>query len=103
MINMKDTKKEMTIEELEKELAEVTSKKQLITEQLEKKKQDEEDRRVAQLALDKEKRKKEVDEAYENYITLADAYARDYGSCSTVTSNTYSLNSILNDPWAWWL
>ena len=100
---MKDVKREMTIEELEKEYVKITEERQNIERALKQKKQDEEDRRVTQLALDKEKRKKELDEAYENYIALANAYARDYGSYSIVTSNTLSSNSLLHDPWAWWL
>ena len=100
---MKDTKKEMTIEELEKECARITLEKERIEETLKKKKQDEEDRRVAQLALDKEQRKKEVDEAYNNYCTLVNAYVRDYGSYSMTTTNTVDSSSYFHNPWAWWL
>ena len=96
-------KREMTIEELKKELAELTTKKKCIEEQIEKKKQDVEERRMAQLALDKEKRKKEMDEAYDNYCTLVNAYIRDYGNYSVTTTNSTYTNDSLNNPWAWWL
>ena len=99
---MKDIKGEMTIEELEKEYVKITEKRQNIEKVLKQKKQDEEDRRVAQLVVDKEKRKKEVDEAYDNYCTLVNAYIRDYGSYSTVTSNSIDSKYLLNNPWAWW-
>lgn len=98
---MKDTKREMTIEELEKEYAKITEERQNIEKALKQKKQEEEDRKVVQLALEKEKRKKEVDEAFDNYRTLINAYLRDYGSYSTTTSTSDS-SYLLNNPWAWW-
>ncbi len=97
-----DAKKEMTIEELEKEYAELSKEKHLIEEELKKKKQEEENRRVAQLAIDKEKRKKEVDEAFENYMTLIDKYLRDYGEYTTVSNNSINSSYLINNPWAWW-
>lgn len=100
---MKDTKREMTIEELEKEYAKITEERQNIEKTLKQKKQDEEEHRIAQLALEKEKRKKEVDEALNNYHTLVNAYIRDYGSYSTTTSVTTDSNYLLNNPWAWWM
>ena len=100
---MENTKREMTIEELEKEYAEITKEYQLIEEELKKKKQEEKDRKTAQLAADQEKRKKEVDEAFEKYYTLIKEYIRDYGSYSTMTSNTVDSKYLLGNPWAWWL
>ena len=75
--------KDLTIEELEKQYAEITEQYKTIGEQLQQKKQDEEDRRKAQLALEQEKRKKEVDEALDKYYALLDAYIKDYGRYST--------------------
>lgn len=102
MINMENTKREMTIEELEKEYAKITEERQNLEKVLKQKKQDEEDRKIAQLAFEKEKRKKEVDEAFEKYYTLIKEYVRDYGSYSTTTSNTVDSKYLLNNPWAWW-
>lgn len=100
---MMEAKKEMTIEELEKEYTKLIKEKQLVKEELKKKKQEEEDRRIAQLAIDKEKRKKEVDEAFENYMMLIDKYLHDYGEYTTVSNNSINSSYLINNPWAWWL
>ena len=84
--------KEMTIEELEKTYAELTKEKRFVEEELQKKKQ-----------ADKEKRKKEVDEAYENYMALISEYLRDYGEYTTVSNNSINSSYLINNPWAWWL
>lgn len=99
---MKDTKREMTIEELEKEYAKITEERLNIEKILKQKKQEEEDRKVAQLTLEKERRKKEVDEALDNYRTLANAYIRDYGSYSTITTSSDSTH-LLDNLWPWWV
>ena len=65
--------KELTIEELE---AEYTH----LGEKIKQRKQDEADRKRAELALAKETRKKELDEAKERYYELLHAYLRDYHS-----------------------
>jgi hypothetical protein len=98
---MKDTKREMTIEELEKEYTKITEERQNIEKVLKQKKQDEEARRTAQLALDKEKRRKEIEEAYDNYITLVNTYVRDYGSYSTITSTSNDLGRLFSNFWEW--
>jgi len=46
----------------------------------EKQKKEAEERKKAQLLLDQETRKKELDEAYDNYHTLLTAYIKDYGT-----------------------
>jgi DNA repair exonuclease SbcCD ATPase subunit len=99
---MKDTKREMTIEELEEKYAKITEECQNIEKILRQKKQEEKDRRIAQLALEKERRKKEVDEALDNYRTLAGAYIHDYGSYSTITTSSNS-NHLLDNLWPWWI
>lgn len=99
---MENKNKEMTIEELETLYNKMTEEQKSLKEELKKRKQEEEDRRVAQLALDKEKRKKEVDEAFDNYRTLINAYIRDYGSYVTITSTSDS-KYLLDNPWAWWM
>ena len=87
----------MTIEEMRKQFQEAQDKADELRKNLNKAIQDEEDRKKAQLALEKENRKKEVDEAYKNYQTLLKAYIEDYDTYSTTTSTS--------DPtWfpAWW-
>ena len=88
---MKDVKKEMTIEELEKEYTKITEERQLIAERLQKKRQEEEDRRIAQLALEKENRKKELDTALENAKELLQKWIEDYGPYSYSNGTTRSI------------
>ena len=67
-----------------------------------KKKREDEEKRQAELALQKEARKKEVGEALENYQKLLKNYIKDYGSIS-ITSNTDDWASLLgNQPLRWW-
>lgn len=81
------TTKDLTIEELEKQYAEITERYNTIGEQLRKKKQDEADRKKAQLALEQEKRKEEVDAALDQYHELLKAYIKDYGRYSNKKTN----------------
>ena len=80
-------KKDLTIEELTKAYEEAKSNYNTIGEQLKKAKQEEEDRKKAQLALEKEARKSEVSEAWDNYSKLLKAYIKDYGSYTKITSS----------------
>ena len=66
-------KRELTIEELEAQY-------KALGEQLSKKKKDEETKRKAQLALEKEVRKKEIEETEKRYCELIKAYRKDYGN-----------------------
>lgn len=86
-----ENKKEFTIEELKKMYEDALKESNTIGEMLRQKEEDEEDRRKAQLALEKENRKKEVDEAFNKYNELVKAYIKDYGS--------YSTASYTNDFW----
>ena len=88
----------MTIEDMRKQLQEAQKRADELRENLNKAVQEEEDRKKAQLALEKENRKKEVDEAYENYNTLLKAYIKDYGTYSNITT------SSTDSTWfpAWW-
>ena len=81
-----------TIEELKQQY-------QKLGQEIRQREQDEEDRRKAQLALEKETRKKEVDEALEHYTKLAKEFIKDFGSYSykTESSTDHSLS-----PWFWW-
>lgn len=76
-------KKPINIEELTKQTEDAKKTFEALNEQLTKAKQEEADRRKAQLALEKETRKKEVEEAFDKYNQLLQDYIRDYGSYST--------------------
>jgi hypothetical protein len=73
------TKKEFTIEELEKAYEEHKLETDALKKKIEEMKQEEEERKKAQLALEQETRKKEVDAAFDKYIELKNAYVKDYG------------------------
>ena len=80
-----DNKKELTIEELKKLHHDLLNETNTVGVLLKQKVQEEEDRKKAQLALEKETRKKEVDEAFDNYSKLLKAYIKDYGVYSSTT------------------
>lgn len=62
-----------------------------------KKKREEENRKKEELALAKEVRKKEVDDALRNYNTLLKAYIKDYGvySLTTDTDDFIAMGRLL--------
>ena len=70
----------LTKEEMKKQLEEAQQRVNELRESLNKVEQEEEDRRKAELALAQETRKKEVDEAFENYQKLLNNYIKDYDS-----------------------
>lgn len=76
-------KKEFTIEELEKAYQEHKAETDALKDKIEKMKQEEKEKKEAQLALEKENRKKEVDEAFNKYSELLKAYIEDYGYYGT--------------------
>lgn len=80
-----ENNKNFTIEELQKMHEDLLKETNTVGEMLKQKVQDEEDRRKAQFALEKETRKKEVDEALDNYNKLLKAYMEDYGAYSSTT------------------
>ena len=88
------SKKDFTIEELRKMYEDSLKESDTLGEMLKKKEQEEADRKKAQLALEKEARKKEVDEAFENYNKLLKAYIEDYGSYSTTTDMDWFPKSL---------
>lgn len=81
------TKKEYTIEELECQYKLAEEKANTIRKQIEQKKKEDEERREAQLAIEKDARKKEVDEALATYQTLLRAYMHDYGAYFYTSNN----------------
>ena len=88
-----ENKKAITVEELKKQYEEAKQNCETLGEQLKIAQKEEEDRKKAQLALEKENRKKEVDNAFKNYVELLKKYIEDYGSYCTSTSD---------DNEGWW-
>ena len=78
-------KKDLTIEELKQACDEARDNFKTLNDQLNKAIKEEEDRKKAELALEKETRRKEVDEARDKYFTLVKEYIKDYGSYTTVS------------------
>lgn len=76
----------MNIEELKKQCLEAEKNYKTIHEQLIKAEKEEEDKKKAELALEKEARKKEIEEAEKHYHSLIVAYIKDYGSYSATRS-----------------
>ena len=67
-----------------------------------KKKQEEEDRKKAELILAQDTRKKEIEAAYENYRKLLKDYIKDYGAIS-ISSNSDDWISFSGlKPFSWW-
>ena len=88
----KDDLTMVDIEKLKKQAEDAKKNYEIIQERLKKAIQDEEDRKKAQLALEKENRHKEVEEAHDTYYSLLKAYINDYGSYQTISSTE-------NDDW----
>ena len=82
-------KKEFTIEELKQQCEDAKKNFETINEQLTKAIKEEEDRKKAQLALEKEQRRKELDTAFEDYQNLLKDFIRDYGSYRKTYSPDY--------------
>lgn len=87
---MKDEKREMTIEELENQVLEMKEKYEDLNKKLKQKKQDEADRKKAQLEAEKNTRYKEIEEVSKHLNQLISDYTKDYGRFSFTRS--YSNN-----------
>ena len=95
-------KKDLTIEELAQQREEAKKNFEALDAQFKKAQQEEEERKKAQLVLEQEARKKEVDDAIENVKDLITAYVEDYGSYT----NKYDLDDyglFPNRRLPWWL
>ena len=73
------TKKTYTLEELEKKYEDARTNFEFFKAEFEQKKREEEELKRLRLVEEKSARKKEVDDAFENYKTLLEAYINDYG------------------------
>lgn len=70
---------ECTTKALEDECARVAEQHKALTAELNKRKQEEADRKKAQLALEKQKREGEIRAAKAHYNELVQAFIEDYG------------------------
>lgn len=77
-----EDKRKLTIEELEEQYKKISKQADTLANQIKEKKQEEEDRKKAQLALEKDARYKEIEEVQERLNNLIKNYAKDYGSFS---------------------
>ena len=87
---MKDEKREMTIEELEKQVSEMKEQYDDLNKKLKQKKQDEADRKKAQLEAEKDTRYNEIEAVSKHLNQLISDYTKDYGRFSFTRS--YSNN-----------
>lgn len=71
---------ECTTKALEEEQARIAEQYKTLTAELDKRRQEEADRKRAQLALEKKKREDEIRAAREHYDELVEAFVADYGS-----------------------
>ena len=72
----------MTVEEIDAQIRELTKKRNEEQSKIDEAKKKEAEERQKKLMAEKDKRKKEVQDAYDKYIELADKYDSDY--CSNV-------------------
>ena len=94
------TKKEYTIEELETQYKQVEENREALAKLITQKKQEEKERKEKELALKKETRRKEVDDAIANCKALLKAYMHDYGIYSYTSSDDD--DTIFNSRfWNW--
>lgn len=80
-------KKDLTVEELRKMYEDALKESNTLGEMLKQKEKDEADKKKAQLALEKETRRAEVDAAFNAYSELLNKYIEDYGSYITTAKN----------------
>ena len=87
------TKKNFTIEELEKARNDAKANYESLQKEFEKMQKEEEDKKKAKLALEKEKRMEEIEAAQKHLNDLYKAYIEDYGYLK-IETNT--------DDYDWW-
>ena len=81
-----DGKREMTLEELQKQCEEAKKNFEALNEQLNKVKKEEEERKRAKLEADKDSRYKEIEEVSDHLNNLIKNYVNDYGTFSFTRS-----------------
>ena len=71
---------ECTTKALEEELARITEQHENLTKEINKRKQEEAERKRSQLALEKKEREDEIRAVMEKYDNLVQSFIDDYGS-----------------------
>lgn len=89
------SKKDFTVEELKKMHKDLLKETETIGEMLKQKEQEEEEHKKAQLALEKENRKKELDDAVNKARELLQKWIKDYGSYGYSSDNKNSIFDLL--------
>lgn len=100
---MESNKREMSIEELEKQCKAASETFNALSEQLKKAKKEEEERKNAQLALNKEARKKEIEVKQDELSELIRAFIKDYGSYSATRNYKQQDDNGFPYLWHWFL
>lgn len=95
------TKKEYTIEELEAQYKLAEEKRNALKQQIEQKKKEEEDLKKAKYDMEKQARKKEVDDAVTKAIELVNAWTNDFGIYSYKSDDDNSIFSSKFWNWIW--
>lgn len=91
---MENNKTEKTLDELKKELEEARNAYIKIQDCVNQKEEKEKERKRAQLALEKENRKKVIEEKYEELTALIGEYIKDYGSCKFNFNKDYGFTNL---------
>lgn len=92
---MEAKKKSINVEELKKQYEEAKKNFENIGAELRSAQKEEEERKRVQLALEKETRKKEVDDAIDNAHKLLQQWIADYGSYNYRNNVSRSLSDFL--------
>lgn len=101
MATKKERIEEYTIEELEEQYKLADEKRNHLRQQIDQKKKEEKELREAQLALEKDARKAEVDQAIAKCKTLIKAYMHDYGVYSFTSSGDDEIFNSRFWNWIW--
>ena len=93
--------KKLTVEELEQKVENAKKAFDSLNEQLQKQKKEEEEKRLSELALVKEVRQKEVEDALNNYTKLLKEFVKDYGAISISNKGDW-FPFFHNGNYHWW-
>ena len=96
------TNKDFSITELEQKCKELGDQYEDMKKILKEKKQEEENKKQEKLRAEKEVRKKELDEAFENWNKLRKEFIKDYGYYSTSVNESFKdRDSIIETIFGW--
>lgn len=102
------TNENKTLEQLKAELEQAQQAFDVAKKLAEQKEKEETERKKAELAAEKNKRKEEIKEAENHYRTLVKQFIKDYGSYDATYSYNEEDDNILNfifgsNPWRFFL